>query len=66
VLHQLLQEHTVTEGCLVCGWVVPTISNDKRHWKLPRAFYVLLGLDTAVATTSLGIATYCTKRYDVT
>lgn len=46
--------------------VVLTISNDKRPWKLPLAFYILLGLGMAVAATGLGIATHCMKRYDVT
>lgn len=42
------------------------LSEDKRPWKLPWTFYILVVLAIATAVSGLTILTQCMKRYDVT
>jgi len=46
--------------------IVLNLSRDKRPWKLPLTFYILIVLGITCAVTGLAILTRCMKRYDVT
>jgi len=46
--------------------VVLNLAHDKRPWKLPWTFFILLALGISMAVGGLSILTRCMKRYDVT